>query len=264
MVVFLDNKEPIQEASNYTEMDTFLDVLCCNADCYNESVISDIKKSIINVSDLWKQWTKNAKSFVKHKWIYRYVTQEQKERLEKHYEVLKAEKTNYSSYKRSFATICKFLGLPTDQIILENVVFKKDNVDKDQDIIAVRYSKGKIKVNIPEGINLIHAHVASDGVKIDNLIPSFRSKTVGKYMYPSKRCFFTCIKAIDGNKANIQGKTNKYTPKTPITAVYIDPTYSDFSSNSVYVETDTPIPVVTYRSFLYKLFKKNENNQEED
>lgn len=263
MVVFLNNNQ-IQEASNYTEMDTFLDILCCNADCYNESFINDIKKSVVNVADLWKQWTKNANSFVKHKWIYRYITPEQKERLQKQYDVLKAEKVNYSTYKRSFAFICKFLGLPTDSIILENVVFKRDNVDKDQDIIAVKYSKGKIKVNIPEGIKLIHAHVASDGVKIDNLIPSFRSKTVGKYMYPSKRCFFTCIKPIEGNKANMQGKTNKYTPKNPITTAYIDPTYSDFSSNSVYVETDTPIPVTTYKSFIEKLFNKNNKEGEEE
>ena len=48
-------QEDIQEASNYTEMDTFLDIMCCNADCYNESVISDIKRDVLNVADLYKQ-----------------------------------------------------------------------------------------------------------------------------------------------------------------------------------------------------------------
>lgn len=255
----------IIEASNYTDIDLYLDTFCGSADCYNESVIDDFKDKVISVKDLWDQWKKSTKSFVKHKWIYRYVNDKQKAQLEKHYEVLKNQDTNYSTYKRSFAAICKFVGLPTDTIILENVIFKKDDVDKEMNIMAVKYSKGKVKVTIPDGVKLIHTHVANDGVKIDNLIPAFRSKTVGKYMYPSKRCFFTCIKPINNNKAGMKGAVNKYTPKQPITTAYIDPTYPDFGSNSVYVETDIPIPMENYKTSLEKTMlnlksKMNSNN----
>lgn len=243
-------EEAIIEADSTTDMDFYLDTFCASADCYNESTIDDIKKTVINVSDLWKQWQKYTKTFVKHKWIYRYVTEKQKEAIKKHYDVLCNEKTNYSTYKRSFAAVCKFFGLPNNTIILENIVFKKDSQDKDQDIVAVRYSKGVAKVIIPDGIRLIH----STPVDITELKPAFRSKTVGKYMYPTKRVFFTCIKAIEANKAGLEGKkTNKYTPKTPIKVAYIDPTYTDFSSNSVYVETETPIPVENYKTLMERL-----------
>lgn len=244
------NEEPIVEASNYSEMDVFLDVICASADNYNEAAIDNLKRDFTNVADLWKQWSKYTKSFVKHKWIYRYVDEKQKAQLQKHYEVLCNEKTNYSTYKRSFAAICKFVGIPSNTVIIENVVFKKDTKDKDQEIIAVRYSKGLVKVMIPEGIRLIHTSPAT----MSEMIPSFRSKTVGKYMYPTKRCFFTCIKAISTKKAGLEGETlKKYTPKQKITTAYIDPSYTDFASNSVYVETDSPIPVENYRSTMEKI-----------
>lgn len=245
--------EPIIEASSITDMDVFLDTICASADCYDESAIEDIRSYTMNVADLWKQWKKYTDTFVKHKWIYRYINEKQKEQLQKHYAILCDEKTNYSTYKRSFATIAKFLGLPNNTIILENIVFKKDSKDKDQEIIAVKYSKGVAKVTIPDGIRLIHTTM----VDIDAMKPAFRSKTVGKYLYPSKRCFFTCIKAIASNKAGLEGqKLHKYTPKTPIKTAYIDPTYTDFSSNSVYVETENPIPVENFYSLMDKISNK--------
>lgn len=247
------NEEAIIEADSTTDMDVFLDTICASADCYDESAIQDIKQTVINISDLWKQWRKYTNSFVKHKWLYRYVDEKQKVNLQKHYDTLCAEKTNYSTYKRSFGAVCKFFGLPTNTIILENMVFSKDKDDKEQDIVAVKYSKGVAKVTIPEGIRLIHSTTA----EFDQMIPAFRSKTVGKYMYPTKRCFFTCIKTIDNNKAGMEGqKTHKYTPKTPIRTAYIDPTYSDFAQNAVYVETDQPIPVMDYRSLKDKISSK--------
>ena len=213
------------------------------------------KKDILNVADLWKQWEKSTGSFVKHKWIYRYIDEKQKAALQKHMDVVCAEKPFYSAYKRSFNAICKFVGLPNDSVILENVVFKKDDKDKDQDIIAVKYSKGKVKVTIPEGIQLIHTTPAT-GIK--ELIPSFKSKIAGKYMYPTRRVFFSCIKPIAATQAGLEGKKLvRFTPKERITTAYIDPTYSEFSSNSVYVETERPIPVESFRTFLDKLFHKS-------
>lgn len=255
------NEEAIIETDNTTDMDVFLDTICASADCYNESAIDDIKEKIISVSDLWKQWKKYTNSFVKHKWIYRYVDEKQKAALQKHYDVLCAEKTNYSSYKRSFAAVCKFFGLPTNTIILENMVFAKDKQDKDQEIVSVKFSKGVARVRIPDGIQLIHSTTAD----FNQMIPAFRSKTVGKYMYPTKRCFFTCIKVIDNNKAGMEGqKTHKYTPVNPIKYAYIDPTYSEFSQNAVYVETDQPIPVTDFKTWKDKVASKFNFGKKED
>lgn len=220
-----------------------------------ESIVDDVKNSIINTKDLWDQWRKAASSFVKHKWIYRYITEEQKEQLEKHYANLCNEDTNYSTYKRSFNFICKFMGLPNDRVIIENMAFAKDKEDKDQWELALKYSKGLIKVKIPEGIRLIHV---SPVAGISELIPAFRSKTKGKYMYPNKRVFFTVARDIKAKQAGLEGKkTSRYTPKEKFTTAYIDPTYSDFSSGAIYIETERPIPVESYEKKLDSLFKKN-------
>lgn len=216
-----------------------------NIDNIFESVqfIDDMKIKYFNTKDLREQWKKVADQFVKHKWIYRYIDDAQKEQLEKHYEKLTNENTNYSVYKRSFNFICKFMGIPNNKVIIENMIFTKDKKDKEQWEIALKYSKGLAKVTIPDGIRLIHVSPV-DGIK--ELIPSFRSKTKGKYMYPNKRVFFTISKDISPNKAGLEGqKTCRYTPKDDIKQCYIDPTYADFGSGAVYVETEKSIPVET-------------------
>lgn len=218
----------------------------------DESIVDDVKKKVIDTKDLWDQWRAVAKTFVKHKWIYRYINDKQKEQLEKHYEVLCNENTNYSSYKRSFNFVCKFMGLPNDKVILENMTFTRDKEDKEQWEVAVKYSKGLVKVKIPEGVRLIHVSPAAG---IDALIPAFRSKTKGKYMYPSKRVFFTVGKDIKPTQAGLEGqKTSRYTPKEDITTAYIDPTYSEFKSGAVYVETDRPIPVISFEKKMVDIF----------
>lgn len=239
-----------------------------NTECIVEHVdlfsevqfIDDIKKKVIDTKDLWDQWRKAAGGFVKHKWIYRYIDDKQKTQLEKHYEVLCNEKTTYSAYKKSFNFICKFMGLPNDKIIIENMVFTKDKEDKDQWEISLKYSKGLVKVRIPEGVRLIHISPVS-GIK--ELIPSFRSKTKGKYMYPSKRVFFTIAKDIKSKQAGLEGMDrSRYTPKEEIRTAYIDPTYSEFSSGAVYVDTESPIPVETFEKKMSTIFKKKEEGKD--
>lgn len=229
------------------------------------SFLNDIKKKITDTKELKEQWAKVVDKFVKHKWIYRYIDDKQKIQLEKHYAVLCDEKTNYSKYKQSFKFIAKFMGLPNDNIIIENMIFTKDKEDKEQWEISIKYSKGLAKVFIPEGVRLIHVSPVQ-GIK--DLIPSFRSKTKGKYMYPNKRIFFTVAKDIKPTQAGLEGqKTSRYTPKEEIREAYIDPTYADFSSGAVYVETDNPIPVETLESKWSKIFKKKEkenSNAEEE
>lgn len=204
--------------------------------------IDDMKKNKVNMDDLRKQWEAAAEKFVKHKWIYRYTDEKQKAALEKHYANLTDDNVYYSVYKRSFNAICKFMGIPSNMVIIENMVFDLDKVDKEQWKVSVKYSKGLIKVQIPEGVQLLHVSPVEN---ITALEPSFRSKVKGKYMYPTKRVFFTVAKEMRSTKAGLEGKkkTYLYTPKTPITTAYIDPTYSSFTFKSIYIETDSSIPV---------------------
>ena len=204
--------------------------------------LDDAKQNKIDMDALKKQWEAAAGKFVQHKWIYRYTDEKQKAALEKHYANLTDDNVYYSTYKRSFNAICKFMGIPADIVIIENMVFDHDKVDKEQWKVSVKYSKGLVKVEIPEGVQLLHVSPVEN---ITELVPAFRSKVKGKYMYPKKRVFFTVAKEMRSTKAGLEGKrkTYLYTPKQPIRTAYIDPTYSSFTFKSIYIETDTAIPV---------------------
>lgn len=220
------------------------------------NIIDDISKKLADTKALRDQWRHIADSFVKHKWIYRYVNDKQKEQMEKHYANLTDDKVYYSVYKKSFNAICSFMGIPNDKVIIENMVFTKDKQDKDQYELALKYSKGLVRVKIPEGVRLIHV---SPVQSIKQLIPSFRSKVKGKYMYPNKRVFFTIAKDIKPTKSGLEGqKTYRYTPINNINEAYIDPTYCDFSSGSVYVETEQPIPVESFEKKMFSIFKRGD------
>ena len=154
------------------------------------------------------------------------------------------------------------MGLPKDKIIIENLVFEKDKKDKDQEVVSVKYSKGLIKVKLPKDIHLIHISPVEN---IKELIPSFRSKVKGKYMYPTKRCFFTIAKDIKPTQAGLEKqKTTKYVTRGEFETAYIDPTYADFKSGSVYIETESPIPVEKFESKMSKKFKKKEKDDKND
>lgn len=218
--------------------------------------LNDVKSRITDLKSLKDQWKNVADTFVKHKWIYRYIDDKQKEKLKKEYKVLTDDDSSYTAYKKSFIYICNFFGIPYDKVIIENMMFTKDKKDKEQWELALKYSKGLAKVMIPDGIKLIHISPAKN---IDALIPSFRSKIKGKYMYPSKRVFFTLVKDIKPTKAGLERtNTYRYTPKSKITYAYIDPTYADIGSGSVYIDTENSIPVKKYEKS--NIFKKVMNN----
>lgn len=227
-----------------------------NEEPIQEVDLSAIKEKIQDAKELKKEWTQIAKNFVKHRWIFRYINEKQREMLDKYYKMLTDDDTSYSDYKKGFNFICKFMGLNPKQVIIEHLVFKHDDKDKNQPIVALNYSKGLARVKLPKHIRLVHVSPAHD---IKELIPSFRSKVKGKYMYPTKRIFFTIKSDIDQKKNGTAGmKTTRYTPIDNIEYAYIDPTYADYGSGFVYVETDKNIPVQKWDRFMDKLRNKKD------
>ena len=221
---------------------------------YDEaSIIDEYKKNQINMAELKKQWEAVADKFVTSVWLKRYINEKQKEMLEKYYKNLVDDNVTYSDYKKSFNFMAKFFGLPSKTIIIEDLQFHYDEKDKEQFVAALRYSKGQAKVQIPEGVSLIHI-APVDG--ITELKPSFRSKKKGMFMYPSYRVFFTIAKDIKSNKAGLSSANRLYRYRTTkdIKEAYIDPTYNKFQDGSVYIETETPIPVERYDKWLEKFF----------
>lgn len=228
----------------------------CSQDTLFESIklLDDTKHTVDNIKDLYDQWKKTTDKFVNKKWIYRYTDEKQRDALKKHWDNLVDPNVYYSVYKRSFKAICKFMGLPHDEVILEWIRFTKDEVDKGQLKVSVRYSRGKVKVKIPKGVRLIHVSPVG-GIK--SLMPTFRSKSVGKYMYPSKRVFFSLMKETSSFKSgNLNKKSYKYTTSDEFEYAYIDPTYSSFSEGCVYIETDSPIGVISLDRWYEKMIKK--------
>ena len=211
-------------------------------------------KTDVNIADLKKQWKDAAGEFTARKWIFRYIDEKQKTALQKHIDNLTAEKVYYSVYKRSFAAICKFVGIPADKVIIEWVELQYDKQQK-CDKIAVRFTKGRVKVKIPEGVQLIHVSPVEG---ITELEPTFRSKSAGKFLYPTKRVYFTVAKEINAFKLGVDKKTKtyKYTPKNYIDSAYIDSSYASFAYGSVFVETDNPIPVVNMKRKMKDILEK--------
>lgn len=205
------------------------------------------------------KWGKMASRFT-HRWKHRILDPKTKKKLSESYDVLKKEKVMYSEYKRHFQRIATTVNLPPDKIIMENVVF--DKIESGQDRINVRFSKGKQQVIIPNGTCLLHVSPVDN---ITELKPSFRSKTLGKYMYPTPRCFFTLGKQIDPSKAGLENKTlHKYTPQETIRSAYIDPSYTDYKVGSLYVETSFPIKVIPFEEKMKRIFKESSTQSLEE
>lgn len=213
-----------------------------NIDIYDESIVDDLKNKITNLTELRNQWSKVASRFSRHKWIERYIDKNQEETLRKYHSYLVKENVSFSEYKKGFNFICKYVGIDPEKSILENVTFGKSKIDPNKRSIKVKYSSGFAKVYLPEDIELIHISPANN---IKALNPSFRSKVKGKYMYPSNRCFFTIAKKIGKFQSGLEWeKTTTYKSKENFKVAYIDPTYSKFSDRSIYIPTNSPIPVV--------------------
>ena len=94
-----------------------------------EGIKDDIGQAVSNIIELKKQWQKKADTFVTHKWIDRYINEKQKAMLDKYYDDLTREDVSYGDYKKAFNFICKFMGLPSKAVIIENLVFNKDKTD---------------------------------------------------------------------------------------------------------------------------------------
>lgn len=230
----------------YTDKDNF-NISIHRVGSSNEGFIEDFenfKKKRTDIKALEDQWDKAADQFQTHVWLKRYITDKQKAMLNKYYDIITDEDSTYGEYKRAFNIICRFMGLPNKGVIIENLIFQKDKRDRSQEIVAVMYSKGLVQVKIPDDVSLVHISPVDN---ITELMPSFRSKRAGRYLYPSKRVYFTIellSGTIDPDKAGLVGqRVSKYTPKEHISTAYIDPTYTSSSDGSVYVETDKPIPV---------------------
>ena len=224
---------------------------------FNEDFQS-IKNDLINLKDLFDQYKEIAGTFVTHKWIERYINQVTKDQIDKHYKTICDDNVYYSSYKRSFEFIRKFMGI-SGNVIIENITFTKDKKDKDLYKVAIKYSKGLAKIKIPKGVKLVHVSPVSG---INQLIPSFRSKVKGKYLYPSKRVFFTLMKDIKPSQAGLEGqKLYRYATVKDYTEAYIDPTYNDFGSRAIYIETDQPINVIPFNKKMFDIFGKKEEKK---
>lgn len=249
MQMFVDESlNIIAEAQSLPEYSTGYETIS------EENIVKGFIKNQQDIAYLKKQWTEAADKFVTHRWVQRFITPAQEEMISKYYAQVSKEEVSYGEYKKAFNFLCKFMGLPNKGIMLEHLEFDNDPHDKTARIVKMCYSKGQIKVKIPEGLSLIHVSPV-EGIQALN--PSFRNKKLGHFMYPSKRVFFTVAKDIKAKNASMSGmKTYRYRAKQNIQYAYIDPACSSWGVRAVYIETDKPVPVERYDHFLDRLFAK--------
>ena len=206
----------------------------------NESENNDTKtltlaekmRSLDNFLAVRKEWNKLANQ-LDHEEKTKFITEDECEVLKEHLDIMKSDK-DYQKYKKSFDTVCGFFDLSPNDTLIETLEIKNDKV-------YIRYSKGRQRITIPAGTTLLYVAPVDN---IDELKPSFKSKVDGKYMYSSKRVFFTIGKMIPSNKAGLENtKTYKYTPIENISTAYIDQACSDYNTGAVYVDSPYPIKV---------------------
>ena len=211
--------------------------------------IGEIIRKRVDLKAIKDRWNEMASKFG-HSTTTKKITPTEKKDLSNSYDVCKKENVSYKDYKKAFSKLASSVGLPNSDVILEFIEFKKD--DSNNDTISVRYSKGKQQVIVPAGTLLLHVSPVKG---ITELKPSFRSRVVGKYMYPTPRCYFTLGKEIKASKAGLEKtKTYKYTPSNLIKTAYIDPACTQYSLGAVFVETSFPIKVVDYDKKMKKMF----------
>ena len=226
------------------------------------SLISDVYKRFTTFEDLKKFWNKKQKIFRTHVWDEREIPEGQEAAYESaHRQMLRTDES-YLTYQRAFNKFCRLFDIMPQTTIIENLVLRKNK--NGRLIVAMRYSNGLVKVELPDDVELIHVSPAKN---IKELIPTHKSKTTGKYFYYSPRVFFTIKKRIAANKAGLEKTTvHPYTPKDKIKTVYIDPTYTDYRDGSVFVPTTTPIPVIpkiqrSTRSWIAEKLRGGDSNE---
>lgn len=185
-----------------------------------------------HIKDTWKNLNRKISAVVKK--YKKPKNESEREELKDKYEII-ANEPKYSIYKKAYNWICNFFEIPTNEVVITKLDVKSEEV-------MCNYSVSKAKkIIIPNGTRLIHVSPVQ-GIK--ELKPSFRSKTKYMYLYPTNRVYFSISKEIPKNKAGLERKTlYKYTPKEDIKTAFIDPTYPDFNTGAIFVETSLPIPV---------------------
>lgn len=241
----------------------------------DEGKLADVKQSIENIADLRRQWQRMADQFTMHKWIVVYIKDVNHEKqIHDMYNKICSPDIKYNEYKKCYKFFCNLAGIPDKGTIIEWITFGTDKTDKVQKVVNIKYSRGLHVINIPDGMILYHSSPAKN---IKELIPTFKSKTQGKYFYPSNRVFFTVQKDINPYKFGLgKGKIintgstvklYKYTPKKEYREAYMDPTYSlkcEIGLRSVYVETDSPIPVIDITKYQSDNFGNVKNLTREE
>lgn len=228
------------EFSSLEEFMTFYGLEFAEDDEYMEESVkgflgTQMRSKSFN-SNWKKMWLSKIESaiHVKDKSITFNSEKELKDAMEQYITI--SETTSYSKYKKAFKKLLSYYGYNADRCIINRIFFNKETLKS-----KINVGEGKYKLIVPNGTILVHV---SPQKGITELQPTFRSKTKGKYLYSSKRVFFTLKKDIAPNHAGLEKqKLYRYTPKENIQTVWVDQSYPDFKTGAVYVETDYPIAV---------------------
>lgn len=148
---------------------------------------------------------------------------------------------HFSVYKSAFQKLLSFFGIHDSSVVINKMT--SDGKTEDSDLYTIQTHHGKRKIIIPNGTLLIHTSPANN---IAELKPTFRSRTIGRFLYPDQRVYFSLGKPISSSKAGLEKQTTfKYTPKETVQTAYIDPAAPNFSTRAVYLTTSTSIPVIS-------------------
>lgn len=221
-----------------------------------------ISRSLSDMDHIKKTWNSIISRFTR-KSIEKIVPKKEARKLIDLYKDMITD-SKYSSYKSKFDKLCKAFGIPNSETIIES--FQVGNVEGDPENMKMilKYSHGRKRVIIPNGLCLIHNAESSN---LTELKPAFKTKKNSKIMFPTQRCYFKLGKETKPSNNNNEKDSRKYTTKETFQTAYIDPVSANFNNSAVYIDTNQPIKMVKFSDKMKKIFgftKESASEQELD
>lgn len=211
------------------------------------STFGELSRSVSDMDHIKKTWNSIISKFTR-KTVEKVVPKKEAKYLIDLYKNMLSD-DKYLTYKSKFNKLCKAFGIPNNETIIESFKIGNVNGDPESMKIVLKYSHGRKRVIIPNGLCLIH-NGESENVK--ELKPSFRAKNNGKLMYSTQRCYFKLGKEKKIVSSNSDSK--KFTPKETFQTAYIDPISANFDNSAVYIDTSQPIKMMKFSDKMKKLF----------
>lgn len=218
-----------------------------------KTAIGKASRSLSDWSEIKKTWNNIISRFVK-KTVEKTVPKKDADKIIETYKKAINSK-GFHEYKRKFDDVCKLVGIPSNNTTIESIWVGPADDNKGMHNIKVKYSSGRKRVIIPNGLRLSYT---SSKPNVKELIPRFKGKGSSKLCFSSPRCYFKLSKETPN--VSDSGNSVRYTPKNNFQTAYIDAMTTGPNGGVVYIDSSFPIQLVKFKDKMKEVYKESYND----